>query len=172
MAWMGEALVALERPSEALLWLDQSLASMPTRAESYRSRGEAKVALGLYERAEHDLRTALFLEPDARVHLALARLARAQGAEGLALEEYRRAQRVFAVWQKYPQVLYQRMGWSVPLPQVTRIGYRHDAEVALEWGSLLEARGDTEAAAEVYEAALNLDPFLTEVRHRLESLGR
>jgi hypothetical protein len=68
-------------------------------------------------------------------------------------------------------VLYGRLGWPVPLPQVTRIGYRHDAEVALEWGSLLEARGDTEAAAEVYEAALNLDPFLEIVRQRLEELG-
>jgi hypothetical protein len=34
------------------------------------------------------------------------------------------------------------------------------------------ARGDTEAAAEVYEAALNLDPFLMEVRQRLEKLGQ
>ncbi len=172
MALLGEALVALGRPAEAMPWLDQSLASAPTRAESYVSRGEAETALGLYEDAARDLRTALFLKPDTRVHLGLARLARETGDQDLAAEEYGRAQRVFGVPQKYPQVLYQRMGWSVPLPQVTWIGYRYDGEIALEWGDLLEARGDTEAAISVYKAALDLDPFLTEVRLRLERLDQ
>ncbi len=172
MALLGEALVALGRPAEAMPWLDLSLASAPARAESYVSRGEAETALGLYEEATRDLHTALFLKPDARVHLALARLAREIGDLDLAAGEYSRAQRVFVVPQKYPQVLYQRMGWSVPLPQVTWIGYRYDEEIALEWGDLLEARGDTEAAVRVYRAALVLDPFLEEVRLRLESLER
>jgi tetratricopeptide (TPR) repeat protein/O-antigen ligase len=171
MAWLGEALLALGRPSEAMVWLDQSLASAPARAESYLSRGEAETSLGLYEEAAHDLRTALFLNPDSRVHLGLARLARETGDEDLALAEYSQAQRVFSVPQTYPQVLYRRMGWSVPLPQVVWIGYSYDAEVALEWGDLLEARGDTDTAAKVYQAALNLDPFLNEVRQCLERLG-
>jgi hypothetical protein len=37
-------------------------------------------------------------------------------------------------------------------------------------GDLLGPRGDTEKAAMVYQAGLNLDPFLTEVRQRLERL--
>ena len=54
---------------------------------------------------------------------------------------------------------------------LVRIGYRQDGQVALERGSLLESRGDTEAAIQVYKAALDLDPFLEEVRQRLERLG-
>jgi len=170
MSLLGEALVSLGRPSEAMAWLDQSLASAPALAESYLSRGEAETALGLYEDAAHDLRTALFLEPNARVHLGLARLARETSDLDLAETEFSRAQRVFSVPQKYPPVLYQRMGWSVPLPQVTWIGYRCDGETALEWGDLLEARGDTETAISVYKAALDLDPFLAEVHLHLERL--
>jgi tetratricopeptide (TPR) repeat protein len=64
-------------------------------------------------------------------------------------------------------VLYGRAGWPVPLPQVARLGFRQDGATALEWGGLLEARGDIDTAIKVYEAALDLDPFLTEVRQRL-----
>jgi tetratricopeptide (TPR) repeat protein len=136
------------------------------------ARSEARRALGRIEEAEQDLRTALFLTPSYRVHLEMARLALDRGEEDEALQEYARAFRPQVLSQNTYVVLYGRIGWPVALPQVPRIGYRHDAEVALEWGSLLEARGDTEAAAEVYEAALNLDPFLTEVRQRLEKLGQ
>lgn len=170
MSLLGEALVALGRPAEAVAWLDQSLASAPAQAVSYVSRAEAETALGLYDYATRDLRTALFVEPSARVHLGLARLARETGAEDLAEVEYSRAQRVVSVPQKYHPVLYQRLGWSIPLPQVIWIGNRYDGEIALEWGDLLEARGDTETAASVYKAALDLDPFLEEVRQRLERL--
>jgi tetratricopeptide (TPR) repeat protein/O-antigen ligase len=169
---LAETLVALGRPAEALLLLDQAVEADPSSAQGYLARGEARRTLGQFERAEQDLRKALFLKPDYRVHLQLARLALDRGEEDVALQEYSRALRPQVLSQNAYVVLYGRIGWPVPLPQVTRIGYRHDAEVALEWGSLLVARGDTEAAAEVYEAALNLDPFLMEVRQRLEKLGQ
>jgi tetratricopeptide (TPR) repeat protein len=115
---------------------------------------------------------ARFLQPDYRVHLEMARLALDRGEVDLALQEYARALRPQVLSQNAYVALYGRLGWPVTLPQVTRIGYRYDAEVALEWGALLEARGDTGAAAEVYKAALNLDPFLAEVRQRLERLDQ
>jgi hypothetical protein len=50
-----------------------------------------------------------------------------------------------------------------------QIGYRQDAEVALEWGNLLEEEGDVATAQLVYAATLSLDPFVEEVRERVES---
>jgi tetratricopeptide (TPR) repeat protein len=165
-------LIALGRPSEAIKVLDEALDEAPSNAGGYLARSEARRALGLVEEAEQDLRKVLFFGPDYKVHLELARLALDRGEQDVALQEYARALRPQVLSQNTYVVLYGRIGWPVAVPQVTRIGYRHDAEVALEWGSLLEARGETEAAAEVYEAALNLDPFLTEVRQRLEKLGQ
>jgi tetratricopeptide (TPR) repeat protein/O-antigen ligase len=169
---LGETLIALGRPSEAIKVLDEALDEAPSNAGGYLARSEARRALGLVEEAEQDLRKVLFFGPDYKVHLELARLALDRGEQDVALQEYARALRPQVLSQNTYVVLYGRIGWPVAVPQVTRIGYRHDAEVALEWGSLLEARGETEAAAEVYEAALNLDPFLTEVRQRLEKLGQ
>lgn len=167
---LGEALVGLQRPAEALALLDPVLEEMPSSAYGHLVRGEARLALGQYEEAEQDLRTALFLEPSPRVHLGLARLALETGLEDVALQEYPRALQPLILSQNAYVVLYQRMGWPAPLPQVARLGYRQDGEAALEWGDLLEARGDTETAIKVYEAALNLDPFLVKVRQRLESV--
>jgi tetratricopeptide (TPR) repeat protein len=131
-------------------------------------RGEARFALGQFEEAEQDLRMALFLEPSSRVHLGLARLALETGLEDIALQQYSKALRPLTLSQSAYAVLYGRMGWPVPLPQVAKLGNRQDGEAALEWGSLLEAQGHTETAIKVYEAALDLDPFLVEVRQRLE----
>ena len=167
---LGEALVGLQRPAEALALLNQVLEQAPSSAHGHLVRGEARLALGQFDEAEQDLRTALFLEPSPRVHLGLARLALEAGLEDVALQQYSQALRPLTLSQNAYVVLYGRMGWPVHLPQVARLGYRQDGEVALEWGNLLEARGDTETAIKVYEAALNLDPFLVEVRQRLESV--
>jgi tetratricopeptide (TPR) repeat protein/O-antigen ligase len=160
MAWLGEAFLGLGRLDEAREWLTHALAGEPTRARSYLARGEVALALGQYNDAELDLRMSLFLEPDYRAHLGLARLARQKGDEKTALFEYAQALRPLNLLQGYNVVLYHRMGWPVPLPQVTRIGYRQDGETALEWGALLEARGDLEAARRVYDATLALDQFV------------
>ena len=169
---LGEALLGLERPADAVGLLDDALGQDRSLAAGYLVRGEALRVLGRYETAERDLRTALFLEPTPQVHLELARLALDRGMEDVALKNYARAMRPQVLMQSAYVVLFRRMGWPVTLPQVTQIGYRHDAEVALEWGELLAARGHTDRAAEVYEAALDLDPFLTEVRQRLDDLDR
>ena len=166
--WLGEALVGLRRPADALPLLDRALDRLPTSAHGHLVRGEARLALGQYEEAEQDIRTALFLDPSPRAHLGLARLALETGLEETALEEYAKALRPLVLSQNAYVVLYGRAGWPAPLPQVARIGYREDGETALEWGALLEARGDRDAAIQVYEAALDLDPFLTEVRKRLD----
>jgi len=167
---LGEALVGLHRPGEALVLLNQVLEQVSSNERGYLVRGEARYALEQYDDAERDFRTALFLKPSSRAHLGLARLALAVGLEDEAQQQYARAFRPLGLSLGTDVVLYRRMGWPVLLPQVTRIGYRLDREVALEWGELLEARGDTETAASVYRAALDLDPFLTEVRLRLERL--
>jgi len=167
---LGEALVRLQRPAEALALLNQVLELAPSSAHGYLVRGEARLALGQLDEAEQDLRMALFLDPSPRAHLGLARLALEAGLEDVALQQYSQALRPLTLSQNAYVVLYRRMGWPAPLPQVARLGYRQDGEAALEWGNLLEARGDTKTAIKVYEAALNLDPFLVEVRHRLESV--
>ena len=167
---LGEALVGLHRPAEALVLLNQVLEQAPSSAAGHQVRGEARLALGQYEEAEHDLRMALFLDPSPRVHLGLARLALETGMEEVALQEYSKALRPLTLSQNAYVVLYRRMGWPALLPQVARLGNRQDREAALEWGDLLEARGDIKTAIQVYEAALNLDPFLEEVRQRLETV--
>ena len=168
MARLGEALLGLGQPDAALKWLDRALAREPSQGRSYLARGQAHLALGRYDEAEQDLRTSLFLEPTEQVHLELARLARQRGDEQAALQEYARALRPLELVQGYNVVLYQRLGWPVPLSQAARIGYRQDGEAALEWGALLEEQGDPAAAREVYTAALALDAYLDSVRQRLE----
>jgi len=160
MAWLGEALLNLDRADEALVWLSHALSLDPSRARSYLVRGEAELALGHYDDAERDLRTALFLEPDYPVHLALARLAHSTGDEQTALKEYAQALRPLTVLQSYAVVLYHRMGWVALLPQALRIGYRQDGEAAAEWAALLQQRGDLASARQVYAAALALDPYI------------
>lgn len=167
MVWLGEALVGKGRPSEALGWLDRAVAAGAPAAHQYLVRGEAELALDRYDQAGRDLRTALFLEPTPRIHLALARLALRSGARQEAHREYARARRFLAIPQIYSLALYHRSSWLAPLPQVARIGYRQDGEVALEWGDLLERQGNPAAARNVYAAALALDPFLDQVRARL-----
>jgi tetratricopeptide (TPR) repeat protein/O-antigen ligase len=167
MAWLGEALLHMGNPVAARAWLDQSLQKAPSSARSYLVRGQAELAQGQLEDAERDIRTALFLEPGPEVHLELARLAQARGEIDKALAEYAQALRPLSLPQRYPMVLYHRLGWPVPLPQVARIGYRQDVEAALEWGALLEQRGDLVAAQQVYTAALTLDSYLDDVRQRL-----
>jgi tetratricopeptide (TPR) repeat protein/O-antigen ligase len=167
-AWLGEALLEQGQPEEALSWLDQALAAAPSRSRSYVARGEAALTRQNYAEAERDLRTALFLEPSSRAHLALARLALATGDEQPALKEYSQALRGLPLVHSFDLVLYDWMGWPAPLPQALRIGYRHDEPTALEWGGLLERQGDTTTAQKVYLAALELDPFLDQVRQRLQ----
>ena len=164
----GEALVGLQRPADALTLLDNAVERVPASAHGHLVRGEARLALGRYAEAEQDIRTALFLDPSPRAHLALARLALETGLEELALQEYAKALSPVTLSQNTYVVLYGRTGWPAALPQVARLGYRQDGEAALEWGDLLESRGDSETAIKVYKATLNLDPFLTEVRQRLE----
>jgi tetratricopeptide (TPR) repeat protein len=167
---LGEALVGLGRPAEALPWLDRALALAPYRARARLVRGEAKLAVGQLDEAEQDLRMALFLEPEPRGHLGLARLARARGDTPAALREFAQALRPLVLSQNHYVVLYGRMGWPAPLPQVSRIGYRLDEETALEWGAMLEAQGETATARAVYAAALALDPFLETVQQQVERL--
>ena len=167
LAWMGEALAEQGQPEEALSWLDRALAAEPARARSHLARGETALALGRFAEAERDLRTALFLEPSPRIHLGLARLAMASEDVPLALTEYSQALRGLNMVHSYDLVLYRWMGWPVPLPQVLQIGYRFDGQAALEWGALLEQQGNLDVAQQVYKAALDLDPFLDEVRERL-----
>ncbi len=169
---LAEALVESQRLGEALALLNEVLERDRSNAQGYLVRGEAQYALGRYDEAEKDFRTALFLKPSHRVHLGLARLALVAGLEDEALQQYAQAFRPLGLSLGADVVLYRRMGWPVLLPQLTWIGYRYDGEIALEWGDLLEARGDTETAIRVYRAALALDPFLTDVRVRLESLDQ
>lgn len=163
---LSEALIGLGHPAEALVLLDKALEQARSSAQGYLVRGEARLALAQYEAAERDLRTALFLDPSPRAHLGLARIAMERGHEDVASEQYAKALRPLTLSQNTYVVLFGRMGWPVPLPQVARLGYRQDGEVAVEWGDLLEARGETGTAIRVYEATLDLDPFLEEVRQR------
>jgi tetratricopeptide (TPR) repeat protein/O-antigen ligase len=169
MAWLGEALLGLGQPAEALPWLDESISAAPAQGRTYLARGQAKRALGQLDDAEHDLRMSLFLEPGHAVHLELARLARQRGDGQAARQEYAQALRSVVITQGYNVVLYHRLGWPVPLPQVARIGYRHDGEAAMEWGALLEQQGEVAMAQRVYALALTLDSYLDGVRQRLES---
>jgi tetratricopeptide (TPR) repeat protein len=160
MAWLGEAFRGQGRPEEAIVWLDRAIAKVPSNARMHIVRGESLLTLGRYDESEQDLRTALFLEPGHRVHLALARLARGVGEEEVALQEYSQALRPLVVAQQSDLVLYRRLSRPAPLPQVVWIGYRQDGEAAQEWGALLEQRGDSDTIQLVYAAALRLDPFL------------
>jgi tetratricopeptide (TPR) repeat protein/O-antigen ligase len=167
MAWLGEALLSLGREAEALTWLDRAISANPRLVQAYVLRGEARLALGLGAEAERDFRTALFAVPSARAHLGLARLYRAAGEVDQSLEEYSQALQRTVVPHSYDLVLYRRIGWSVPLPQVTRIAYRQHGVAALEWGAMLEEQGELTAAQQVYRAALEIDPFWDEVRQRI-----
>jgi tetratricopeptide (TPR) repeat protein len=170
LAYRGEALLGLGRADQALELMTQALSMAPARAQSYLVRGDAYLALGEDGRAERDLRTALFLEPSGRAHLSLARLALSHRDIKDALEHYSRAVSPMTLSQSAYVVLYHRLGWPAPLPQVTRIASGSDQEAALEWGKILEQEGDWATAQEVYESALAMDPSFVEVEQRLVRL--
>ena len=171
MAWLAEALLGQGRPTEALSWLAPALTANPRRARSYLVRGEAEMALGQHNQAEQSLRKALFLNPNQlRVHAALAKLALLRGDVAEAQQQYRQAVRLPTATHNYDLVLYDRLAWPVPLPQVMSIGYAYDRELALEWGALLEEWDDDIAARALYETTLALDPLFHEVQDRLDKL--
>ena len=129
------------------------------------------MALGRHTQAEQSFRKALFLNPSqVRVHAGLARLALLRGDVAVAQQQYRQAVRLPTATHNYDLVLYHRLAWPVPLPQVLSIGHAYDREIALEWGSLLEEWDDDIAARALYETTLARDPFLEEVQHRLDQL--
>ena len=171
MAWLAEAVLGQGRPTEALSWLAPALTANPRRARSYLVRGESEMALGRHNQAEQSFRKALFLNPSqVRVHAGLARLALLRGDVDLAQQQYRQAVRLPTATHNYDLVLYHRLAWPVPLPQVMSIGYAYDREIALEWGTLLEEWDDDIAARALYETTLALDPFFHEVQDRLDEL--
>jgi tetratricopeptide (TPR) repeat protein len=165
MVWLAEALLGMSRPEEAISWLERATTSS---VHSYVVRGETALALGHYEEAEKYFRIALFLKPNSRAHLGLARRYRASGNLEQASEEYARAVQPAIVLHTYELVLYHRAGWSPLLPQVTRIRHRQHSEAALEWGALLEQQGQSELAHRVYEMALSVDPYCNQIRQRMD----
>jgi len=171
MAWLAEALLGQGRPTEALSWLAPALTTNPRRARSYLVQGEAEMSLGRHNQAEQSFRKALFLNPSqVRVHAGLARLALLRGDLAAAQHQYRQAVRLPTATHNYDLVLYHRLAWPVPLPQVMSIGYAYDREIALELGALLEECDDDIAARALYEATLALDPLFHEVQDRLDEL--
>ena len=171
MASLAEALLGQGRPSEALSWVDRALAANPRRPRSYLLRGESEMALGRYNQAEQSFRKSLFLNPgQVRVHAGLARLALLRGDVAVAQQQYRQAVRLPTATHNYDLVLYHRLAYPVPLPQVLSIGHAYDREIALEWGALLEEWDDDIAARALYETTLARDPFLEEVQDRLDQL--
>jgi tetratricopeptide (TPR) repeat protein len=167
MAWLGKALLDLDRPEEAFVWLERAVSLDPSRVWSHILRGEAALTLGYYEEAEESFRTALLLQPTPRAHLGLARHHHVRGQTREALDEYSQALQFPVVTHTTDRVLYRRTGWAVPLPQVLQIAPRYNGEAALEWGALLEKAGDPEKAQRVYQVALNADPFFEEIRQRI-----
>jgi tetratricopeptide (TPR) repeat protein len=167
MAQLGEALLGLDRPEEAFVWLERAVSIAPGQLWSHIVRGEAALSLGYCDEAEESFRTALFIEPGPRAHLGLARYHQACGQTEEALGEYAQALQLPVVHHTYDRVLYRRTGWALPLPQVIRIAPRYNGEAALEWGALLEETGNPGQAQRVYEAALNADPFFEQIRQRI-----
>jgi tetratricopeptide (TPR) repeat protein len=168
MAWLGETLLVLGQPQDALSWLERAIEANPGRAHSYTVHGEAALALEHYEAAEESFRIALFIESHSRAHLGLARVYRATGHTDQALVEYANATQPPTVLHTYELVLYRRAGWSPLLPQVIQIRQRDHCEAALEWGALLEQEGEPERAQDVYQMALGVDRFCDEIRSRID----
>jgi tetratricopeptide (TPR) repeat protein len=155
------ALRADEQPAEAAAWLDQAIATAPADGASYAVRAEAYLALGDLAVAEHDARTAIFLEA-ARGYYALGLIAEARGDVAAAEDHYTSA----------GPLLIQRQGWDVavfgrrasllllPLPTFDAPGpTRYDFAGWLALARLYELQGRAQDAQAVVDAICALDPY-------------
>ena len=89
---LGNALLGLDRPDEALPCLEALLVLEPQRTSAHVHRGNALEALGRYDEAVASYRQALVLEPDlAEAHYNLANVLRATGRSRQAFHHYDRA---------------------------------------------------------------------------------
>ncbi len=89
---LGNALLGLDRPDEALACLEALLVLEPQRTSAHVHRGNALEALGRYDEAVASYRQALVLEPDlAETHYNLANALKAIEHIPEALHHYDRA---------------------------------------------------------------------------------
>ncbi len=160
MFWLGKALHG-QGDAAALEWLSRAVELAPTNGAAWVARGDVWLERGQVQAADADFGMALFLNPaDPAARLGRARLARLRGDDQQAMREYRQALSPYLViWYGYDIVLYDRLGWPAPLPQVMRLTGRLDGEVAHEFAAWLQARGDEAAAHQVYDHLERLDAF-------------
>jgi tetratricopeptide (TPR) repeat protein len=152
----GQALLALERDSDAMSAFESVLAVDPNQAEARRrvdvlkfrvleqeiAHAREAAAAGRLDEAAHAYGTAIAGQPDsAFLYRELAIVDERQGREETALEHFRRAVELDA----------------------------SDARSLMHIGGILENRSDFEAATQAYESAAALDPN-PEVEKKLEAL--
>lgn len=122
--------------------------------------------------AEHAARLALFISEGlgTRAWYILAQISAQEGADDALIDQML----VLAVpplitRQDFAQAVYGRVAAFDELPQTrTPTLYRYTYEPWLWLAERREARGDTEGANRVYRALLEGDPYLWEIRQRVE----
>ncbi|MBI3764695.1 MAG: tetratricopeptide repeat protein [Chloroflexi bacterium] len=139
----GEALVASNRPMQAVPKFQRLAELHAEDGSAFRRWGKALVAAGQLAEAEQRLRRALQLAPDdsvARLHLGQIKVLRQQWAEARELLQ--------SVLADHP----------------------NDVSALALLGEACRAQGDIEQARRCYERALSLNVSLHEVAQRLLSL--
>ena len=171
---MGQASLELGQLDQAGAALDKAVALCPECPGAHVARAELFWEMGRLEAASLEARYALFVRPyaAARAHYTLGRIALSQGELQEAKERLLRAVPPEFVSHNWEVVLYNRRALLLPLPQLTKIGGGlEEAEPWLALADLYLAEGSLEEATAIYNLLLERDPFLNDVRRRLEDLS-
>ncbi len=158
------------KTAEAERWVTAALAAWPGGGEAYWVQGQLSLAQGDEAQAVRAWHKAVFLG-ELRANYDLGQLALAHGDPAAADAAWRGAFVPHAVSQDVEVTLYNRRATFDVLPPLFRVGV--GPEQAAPWlalGAQLAADRHFSAARQIYQILLIEDPYLAEVRQRLQRL--
>ncbi|TAK36822.1 MAG: tetratricopeptide repeat protein [Chloroflexota bacterium] len=163
------ALSAGGQPDLALPILDQLIARRSESARLWMERARVYLILGALDKAEKDLRVALFIDPGPLTHYYLGELARLRGDRASARREFSRFVLAHAVPTGYSTLIYRRGGILEPyLPGLVQFTLNDDlVEPVLGIARFHDEIGQPQRAAEIYARLLEYDPELEVAREAL-----
>ena len=154
-----------------------TLARSPWYLSAYLGRAAAYQELGLYDRADDDLRAALAIAPgNTELLVSLGRLDTRRGRFDQAIADYRQAAELSPsladVWYDIGEIYARRGQYDAAIEAFRSCSTKdpRHPRVNLAMGEAFEQKGIYEMAVEYYQRAASLDERAVEPRLRLANM--
>jgi tetratricopeptide (TPR) repeat protein len=154
-----------------------TLARSPWYLSAYLGRAAAYQELGLYDRADSDLRSALSIAPgNTELLMSLGRLDARRGRLDQAIGDYRQAAEqnptLAEAWYDIGEIYSRRGQYDAAIEAFRSCSAKNPRHprVNLAMGEAYEQKGIYEMAVEFYQRAASLDESAVEPRLRLASM--